>query len=338
MKLKSLLLGSAAALVAVSGARAADAIIAEPEPVEYVRVCDAYGAGYFYIPGTETCLKIGGFIRYQIDVTDKSDSFGKTTQANLSFSAKSDTEWGTLEGFVELTTSNGGSVLMDAAYISLGGLKMGWIDNAFDGGIVSEVDGLGGSKGNTIMYTFASGGFDATVSLDSMGAAETNFVPSISANAGFSAGAVAVRAFAAYDEEDDTFAAKLRLGADVTEGGKFEIAAVYADAPGNYSFGASEWSVAAGYSQKVSDTVKLAVGAQYWDNIYSAELLNGNAITAGTSAWAVGAHVDWTPVTNFLVRTQITYMDAELPETVNLAGDTIDGDSWHARIRFQRSF
>ncbi|MDF1776208.1 MAG: porin, partial [Rhizobiaceae bacterium] len=65
MNIKSLLLGSAAALFAVSGASAADAIIAaEPEPVEYVRVCDAFGAGYFYIPGTETCLKLSGFLRY----------------------------------------------------------------------------------------------------------------------------------------------------------------------------------------------------------------------------------------------------------------------------------
>ncbi|TWH02966.1 porin-like protein, partial [Ochrobactrum sp. J50] len=49
MNIKSLLLGSAAALVAASGAQAADAIVApEPEAVEYVRVCDAYGAGYFY--------------------------------------------------------------------------------------------------------------------------------------------------------------------------------------------------------------------------------------------------------------------------------------------------
>src|ERR1044072_1914001 len=61
MNIKSLLIGSAAALVAVSGARAADAVVvAEPEPVEYVRVCDASGAGVLYIPGTETCLKISG--------------------------------------------------------------------------------------------------------------------------------------------------------------------------------------------------------------------------------------------------------------------------------------
>ena len=64
MKIKSLLLGSAAAMVAVSGAQAADAIVVEPEPVEYVRVCDMYGAGYFYIPGdaNNTCIRFAGYV------------------------------------------------------------------------------------------------------------------------------------------------------------------------------------------------------------------------------------------------------------------------------------
>src|SRR5262245_57752793 len=67
MNIKSLLLGSAAALVAVSGARAADAVVApEPEPVEYVRVCDVYGTSFYYIPGTEICLKVGGYLRYDM--------------------------------------------------------------------------------------------------------------------------------------------------------------------------------------------------------------------------------------------------------------------------------
>ena len=71
MNIKSLLLGSAAALVAVTGARAADAVvIAEPEPVEYVRVCDTYGTGFYYIPGTEICIKIGGYVRYDIGAGD----------------------------------------------------------------------------------------------------------------------------------------------------------------------------------------------------------------------------------------------------------------------------
>ena len=73
MNIKSLLLGSAAALVAVSGARAADAVVYEPEPVEYVKVCDAYGAGFFYIPGTETCLSISGQVFLQIGGTNDRD-------------------------------------------------------------------------------------------------------------------------------------------------------------------------------------------------------------------------------------------------------------------------
>ncbi len=54
-----LLLGSAAALMSSASARAADLPGA---PIEYVRICDAYGAGFFYIPGTDTCLKIGGAV------------------------------------------------------------------------------------------------------------------------------------------------------------------------------------------------------------------------------------------------------------------------------------
>ena len=54
MKLKSLLFGSAAVLAAGTGAQAAD--LPTVEPVEYVRICDAFGTGYFYIPGTDTCL------------------------------------------------------------------------------------------------------------------------------------------------------------------------------------------------------------------------------------------------------------------------------------------
>ena len=47
MKIKTLLLSSAAAVIAAGGAQAADLSIAEP--VEYVRVCDAFGVGYWYI-------------------------------------------------------------------------------------------------------------------------------------------------------------------------------------------------------------------------------------------------------------------------------------------------
>jgi hypothetical protein len=59
---KSLILGSAAGLVAMSGAQAADLPV-KAKAVEYVRVCSLYGAGFFYIPGTDTCIKLGGYLR-----------------------------------------------------------------------------------------------------------------------------------------------------------------------------------------------------------------------------------------------------------------------------------
>ena len=59
---KSLLLGSAAGLVAVSAGQAAELPV-KAKPVEYVRVCSLYGAGFYYMPGTDICLKIGGYAR-----------------------------------------------------------------------------------------------------------------------------------------------------------------------------------------------------------------------------------------------------------------------------------
>ncbi|GGD94081.1 hypothetical protein GCM10011390_11010 [Aureimonas endophytica] len=177
MNIKSLLLGSAAALVAVSGARAADAPVTqvEPEPVEYVRVCDVYGTGFFYIPGTETCLKIGGYVRMRVQGNDHQynadiDGNGPTdankvgynynvgtrTRARLDFDAREETELGTLRAKfrVEATNApaatnnsslNGTSSSTDGAtyaakfaYLQLGGLTIGYLDSVWsadDGGI-----------------------------------------------------------------------------------------------------------------------------------------------------------------------------------------------------------
>jgi Porin subfamily len=164
MNIKSLLIGSAAALVAVSGARAADAVVAEPEAVEYVRVCDAYGAGYFYIPGTETCLKIGGYVRYDIGMGDLfaeqsagtvenpsgKDTYFKRARLSLQLSTASETELGTLKTFAEVRYNwdndsysnaialpfeegyeNSSSFSLNFAYIELGGLRIGKDESFF---------------------------------------------------------------------------------------------------------------------------------------------------------------------------------------------------------------
>jgi hypothetical protein len=118
MKFKSLLLGSAATMAVASMAQAADAIVVEPEPVEYVRVCDMYGTGYYYIPGTETCLKLGGYVQFEYAsshyhdqpqnilinadrevVFQDTDTLGNhffRSRALLSVTAKNETAYGTL--------------------------------------------------------------------------------------------------------------------------------------------------------------------------------------------------------------------------------------------------
>ncbi len=126
MNIKSLLLGSATAFAVVSGAQAADAIVAAaPEPMEYVKVCDAFGTGYFYIPGTETCLKISGLVRAELDYSNKplfSDRTAATagitnpgykwssytgSQFRLFIDAKNSTEVGTVYSSIQIRAYNG---------------------------------------------------------------------------------------------------------------------------------------------------------------------------------------------------------------------------------------
>ena len=67
---KSLLLGSAAGVVAVAVAQAADLPV-KATPVQYVKICTLYGDGFYYIPGSDTCIRFSGYIRadYGYNVT-----------------------------------------------------------------------------------------------------------------------------------------------------------------------------------------------------------------------------------------------------------------------------
>jgi hypothetical protein len=122
---KSLLLGTAAGLVAMSGAQAADLPV-KAKPVQYVKICSLYGAGFYYIPGTDTCLKIGGWAR----VYDAWGANGNTTNGNLASGsnntrsttnlspkvrgyitadARNQTEYGTVRSYIALGYSSGGA-------------------------------------------------------------------------------------------------------------------------------------------------------------------------------------------------------------------------------------
>jgi hypothetical protein len=124
---KSLLLGSAAALAATGLAQAADLPVRKAAPVDYVRVCDFTGAGFFYIPGTDTCLQItaqtrieGVFISNSRTLTPLAGAAGRTIGANsaivpardrdvtgflarvrLGFDTRTQTAYGTLRTFLQ---------------------------------------------------------------------------------------------------------------------------------------------------------------------------------------------------------------------------------------------
>src|SRR3989441_12993919 len=63
---KHLLLGAAAGLATMASAQAADLPV-KAKPVEYVKVCSLYGAGFWYVPGTDTCIKIGAYAKLQVE-------------------------------------------------------------------------------------------------------------------------------------------------------------------------------------------------------------------------------------------------------------------------------
>ncbi|MEZ0171589.1 porin [Microvirga sp. TS319] len=185
MKLvKSLLLGSAAGFAAVAGAQAADLPVKKAAPVEFVRVCSAYGAGFFYIPGTETCLRVGGRVRaeyrYLEPATRANDTIGFRARGRLNIDARTATAYGLLRTFVrfEMTRDTGSygpkatDPNVDQAFVQFGGLTAGRAQTFFDNGDI-DTQSFGTIRWsdqpnvNLLAYTFSFGnGFSASLSLE----------------------------------------------------------------------------------------------------------------------------------------------------------------------------
>ncbi|MBX9934594.1 MAG: porin [Methylobacterium sp.] len=108
--LKSSLLGSVAGVFAVAGAQSADLPVKKAAPIEYVRVCSAYGAGFFYIPGTDTCLRVSGRARFEVGYGESKsrtgggngDLVGYRGLARINLDARTQTGYGTLRAFARL--------------------------------------------------------------------------------------------------------------------------------------------------------------------------------------------------------------------------------------------
>jgi hypothetical protein len=359
MNIKSLLLGSAAALAAVSGAQAADAIVAaEPEPLEYVRVCDAFGTGYFYIPGTETCLKIGGYVRFELQAGQTwplgagvyptpgdDDYWDGTGRVQLDLTAKSDTELGTLTSLASIrfdygnnalwTDSTQTSAYVNEAYIQLGGFKVGRWLNWWDKGINGESDwnSVAGTttRMTSVAYIYTGEAFSAGVQLDELsrlGGQEVGVEGLVSAKFG----SVALDLLGSYDFGAEEGAIRALISAGVGPG-TLQALAIYSTGLGEdfdqAYYNRGEWALAASYAFKVTDKLTFTPGGTY---VWNSET-NGSGEWGGDDSWRVGLTVDYTIVPGFNAKITANYNEVHTDAD---PGNT--REFWDGFVRLDRTF
>ncbi len=124
-----------------------------------MKICSLYGAGYYYIPGTDTRIKIGGYVRAEWDVqaggsfnpvrqynfdNPARDRYNERVRAGITADVRSQTEYGTLRGYLTIlptstndNTVGGGpyaapGVYAPAAFIQFAGFTWGKTASFFD--------------------------------------------------------------------------------------------------------------------------------------------------------------------------------------------------------------
>jgi len=209
------LLGAAAGIALVSGAHAADMPV-KAKAVEYVKICSAYGAGFYYIPGTDICLRVGGYVFLEtgvkgrnaaVDVIydasagdavfDSNDNYMQwRARGHVILDARQNTAYGTLRAYfvggvsyatsatvdagVQAPAGTNTGASMDRAFIEFAGFTAGFTESFFSfGGAYSIVasPSLSWDWLPLIAYTAQVGnGVTATVSIEDAGARRSTMV------------------------------------------------------------------------------------------------------------------------------------------------------------------
>jgi Porin subfamily len=203
---KSLFLGTAAGLVAMTGAQAADLPV-KAKPVQYVKICSLYGAGFYYIPGTDMCLKIGGYVRQQIDWNTNGNltagpmvnnansrgtqNFAERSRGYITADARNQTEYGTVRSYIAVglsasnttnaasndTATNTIGFSANRAFIQFAGFTFGLSQSYYDffptpalsyfGGSIYPSSDTGDAGRAVTAYTAQFGnGLSGTISLE----------------------------------------------------------------------------------------------------------------------------------------------------------------------------
>ena len=367
---KSLLLGSVAALVIAPGAFAADLPVVEP--VDYVKVCDAFGAGFHYIPGTETCLKFSGRVRAEIGINggdtfedgvdDPSDRSFLNSNFELVVNASSMTEIGMVVGQFAISASNEAGVSLGDAWITIGeNILVGRETSRFDfGGGYGIYDGYYGDEGlNQFTFIMPFGnGVSATIGLENnntdrnAGIANTGSrdgmeIPEIVASLRISQGwgsaqiSGALHQNRVYDASgsDEEFGFAVQAGVELNVGAmtKVKVVGAYADGALRY-VGGSDYNEVSwdGANDRIDDT------AEGW---YVLAALSHD-FSDQLNFSLTGAYHDFDDQAEVLyIGSTVSY---EIVEnlTIAVAGyyqdvdpeNAVSEDTWQAKLRINRSF
>ncbi|WP_181701838.1 porin [Chthonobacter albigriseus] len=304
MNIKHILLGTAAGLMVATGAQAADLPgEAVPAAVDYVKVCDAFGAGFFYIPGGDTCFKIDGRVRVKGEYTDDSGDLVVDITGRVGFDARTATEYGTLRSYFRI--GGGGEaadkdVSIEEAFIQLGYLTVGETGSIFDQDSGYGIYDLGFGNGDTaqltVLYDGLGGGFYVGGAVEAGAEAyEATFgdAPNFVAVVGvtgqpWGSAELGVKYFA----DDELIAAK--LGAIVKIADPLEINGVV-----YYAEEADDDQIDIGLGAKYSATDTLALVASLGYTIDE------------TDVWTASAGVEYTVVPGLVAEAGFKYTDTE---------------------------
>jgi hypothetical protein len=290
-------------------------------------VCDAFGAGFWYIPGTDTCIRIGGELEFRVffeedDIYHNSSNWFFRTQFDLDVTTKAMTDWGPLTTYLNLTTnsdvekSDDSYVYADEYYLSLGPVLLGRTQSSFDvagGGYTknyndTSVADLSDHKVDQVQLSWAINGFGLVLALerptDRWGSSATSDLPDlVAALSASGTGWEAAVSFLYSDQNvDSLWAVEGTVEFDVW-GDNLQLAALFAD-DGSSGSSLSDllvedgWAVLVSYQHNWSSNLYSAITFEYADDD-----------NTGVDGWAAQFTTAFSPASGLWVGVDAGYND-----------------------------
>ncbi|SFK69726.1 Porin subfamily protein [Pseudovibrio ascidiaceicola] len=324
---------AAAAAAAATPAMAADLPVVA-EPVNYVQACDAFGAGYFQLPGQDTCVRVHGRIRTQWTSHDLTESlstanpYSTLARGYVYLESMTATEMMSIKTYTELTASwdesSEDTLGMGDAYLQLGFDNVsvllgrtGSVFNTFGG--YSEIGVIGvTSGGEDTMQISAStslgNGFTAEFALEdaeAYGGAmnRSDFVGALSVTQGMFTGNVSAAAHA-FSNDEYGFAVAGSLEVAATDAVKFGFGATYA-----------------------KDALAYAAGSANNDILPIAERLAiGEADEVGTTSYVIAAGVEVAATDKVTLALDGSYANYDIGSEIDFNQTVVNGSIAYAPV------